>query len=362
MDPHHVFCPNLDCPARGQPQRGNLTVHSQAEQRFCCSLCGQTFSLRKGTCFYRRRVAPAGIPQGLTLIAHGCPIPAIVAAFGFQARTVRSGVAAAGFHCQRLHQQRVLPQELGQVQADELRVKLQGQIVWLAQAIAVPSRLWLGAVLGGHRDEALLKALVAQVCAWLAPGPLRVAIDGLAGYVRCFRRGLRSPQRNGRVGRPRLIPWAGIVIGQVIKRRQRRRVVAVIRRLALGTVGQLQSLVADTQGGGELNTAYIERLNATFRERLALLARRTRRLGRERPLLQAAVYLIGCVYNFCCEHQSLSCGSGGATPAMLAGLTDHCWTVDELLWDRVPPPPWRPPKRRGRPSKREQELVQCWAS
>jgi transposase-like protein len=362
MDPHHVFCPNPDCPARGQLQRGNITVHSPAEQRFCCSLCGQTFSLRKGTCFYRRRVAPAVITQVLTLIAHGCPIPAIVAAFGFQARTIRGWVATAGAHCQRLHQQRVLPQELGQVQADELRVKLQGRIVWLAHAIAVPSRLWLGAVLGGRRDEALLQALVARVHTWLTPGPLLVAVDGLAGYVRCFRRVLRSGQRTGRVGRPRLIPWAGIVIGQVVKRRQQRRVVAVSRRLAVGTVGQLESLLTDTQGGGLLNTAYIERLNATFRERLALLVRRTRRLGRQPLLLEVAVYLIGCVYNFCSTHTSLTTGSGGATPAMLAGLTDRCWSVGELLWHRVPLPAWRPPKRRGRPSQREQELIQRWAS
>jgi transposase-like protein len=362
MDPHHVFCPNPDCPARGQSQRGNITVHSPAEQRFHCSLCDQTFSLRKGTPFYRRRVAPEVLTQVLTLIAHGCPIPAIVAAFGFQARTVRGWVAAAGAHCHRLHAQRVLPQELGQVQADELRVKLQGQIVWLDHAIAVPSRLWLGAVLGGRRDEALLQSLAAQVRAWLTPGPLLVAVDGLAGYVRCFRRVLREPARTGRVGRPRLIPWAGVVIGQVIKHRQQHRVVAVSRRLVLGTVGHLQSLLADTQGGGGLNTAYIERLNATFRERVALLVRRTRRLGRQQPLLQAAVYLIGCVYNFCSTHRSLTCGSGGATPAMLAGLTDHCWSVGELLWHRVPLPPWRPPKRRGRPSQREQELVQRWAS
>lgn len=362
MDPHHVFCPNPDCPARGQRQRGNITVHSQAEQRFCCSLCGQTFSLTKGTCFYRRRVAPAAITQVLTLIAHGCPIPAVVAAFGFQARTIRGWVEAAGFHCQRLHPQQVLPQELGQVQADELRVKLQGQIVWLAHAIAVPSRLWLGAVLGRRRDEALLNALAARVRTWLTPGALLVAVDGLAGYVRAFCRVLREPARTGQVGRPRLIPWAGIVIGQVVKRRQQRRVIAVVRRLALGTAGQLEALLSDTQGGGMLNTAYVERLNATFRERLALLVRRTRRLGRQPALLEAAVYLMGCVYNFCSTHASLTSRSGGATPAMLAGLTDHCWSVAELLWHRVPLPPWRPPKRRGRPSQREQELVQRWAS
>jgi len=48
------------------------------------------------------------------------------------------------------------------VQADEIRVKQQGQIVWLAMAIQVRTRLWLGATLSTHRDEALLTALVQK--------------------------------------------------------------------------------------------------------------------------------------------------------------------------------------------------------
>ena len=46
----------------------------------------------------------------------------------------------------------------------------------------------------------------------------------------CFRRVLRSPQRTGRVGRPRLIPWAGIVIGQALSKALDDR--AGIRRFA----------------------------------------------------------------------------------------------------------------------------------
>jgi transposase-like protein len=362
MDPRSVFCPNCDCPARGQRDRGNIQVHSLKERRYWCSLCRKAFAERRGTPFYRCRTDPALITLVLTLIAYGCPPLAIVQAFGFQARTVRKWLAASGAHCRRVHEHRILPHELGQVQADELRVKLQGKIVWLAMAIAVPTRLWLGGVISEKRDQHLLSALAQRVRAWALPAPLLVAVDGLAGYVTAFRRALRSPQREGQIGRPPLVPWPGVVIGQVIKQYRRRRVVGVTRHLAQGSEAEVERLLAETQGGGVLNTAFIERLNATFRARLALLGRRTRRLGRCPLTLEAAVYLIGCVYNFCSEHTSIPIGGQPATPAMLTGLTDHVWTVGELLWSRVPLPPWRPAKRRGRRTRAELELLARWAT
>jgi hypothetical protein len=71
------------------------------------------------------------------------------------------------------------------------------------------------------------------------------------------------------------------------------------------------------------------------------------------------MYLVGCAYNFCWEHTSLrlaaAAGAGRKwakrTPAMAAGLTDHCWSLRELLSYQVPLPVWAPPKRRGRPPK-----------
>jgi transposase-like protein len=359
MDPQSVFCPNSACPARGQLGRGNVRIHSQRERRYQCGLCGKTFSERVGTPFYRRRTDPAFLAVVLTLVTHGCPLLAIAAAFGVQARTVREWVQAAGNHCQQVHQQRVLPQGEQQVQADELRVKLQGQVVWLAMALAVSSRLWLGAVVGASRDRPLLRGIADWVRAWSVPGPLLVVVDGLAGYVAAFRRAFRSPQP-GPKGRPKLVAWEGVVIGQVSKQYERRRVVGVTRHLVQGSEAEAERLRAETQGRGVLNTAFIERLNATFRTRLSVLGRRTRRLGRQAARLEAAVFLLGCVYNFCSVHTSLPVGGQPATPAMLAGLTDHCWSVAELLWCRVPPPPWQPAKRRGYRSRTELALLQRW--
>ncbi len=364
MDPHEVFCLNLACPARGQRGRGNVRVLSQQERRFECALCGSTFSVRKGTPFYRCHVAAERIVQVLILVAHGCPIPAIVAAFGFQARTVRRWVEAAGKHCETIHQREVVvPRDLGQVQADELRAKTQRGIFWLAMAIAVPTRLWLGGVVSDQRDRKLIDALARMVRGCALPARLLVAMDGLAAYVGAFRRALRDPLRTGKPWRPCLIPWEGIVLGQVIKKKAAGKLVEIERRLAEGKEQALPRLLAATQGGGVLNTAYIERLNGTFRHRLAVLARRTRGLARRSEWLQASLYLVGTVYNFCTEHASLRQGDGTRrTPAMAAGVTDHCWSLGELLWRRVPPPPWQPPKRRGKRSKAMQELVQRWAS
>ncbi|MCA1837588.1 MAG: hypothetical protein LC674_02065 [Actinobacteria bacterium] len=115
--------------------------------------------------------------------------------------------------------------------------------------------------------------------------------------------------------------------------------------------------------GGVLNTAYIERLNATFRARLAVLARRSRGAARCHTRLHAGMYLVGTVYNFCTYQASLSTvTSGPRTPAMAAGLARHLWSVTEMLQYRVPPPRWRPPKRRGRRSKALQQLIDRWAA
>jgi len=128
------------------------------------------------------------IVQVLTLLAYGCPIPAIEAAFGFQRRTVRSWLAAAGSHAERLHTELVEGERsLGQVQADEICVKLQRKRYWLAMAVAVEFRLWLGAIVGEQREKGLLRALATRVRACLKEGPLLVCVDGLRGYAQAFR-------------------------------------------------------------------------------------------------------------------------------------------------------------------------------
>jgi len=146
MNPQRVFCLNIECPARGQQGRGNIGVHCQDENRYICHECGQTFSATKGTIFYRLRTDAATVMLVLTLLAYGCPVQAIVQAYGFDERTVKNWWQRAGRHCQAVHEYLVegSQRDLQQVQADELKVKVQGGSVWVALALMVSTRLWLG--------------------------------------------------------------------------------------------------------------------------------------------------------------------------------------------------------------------------
>jgi hypothetical protein len=292
----------------------------------------------------------------VTLLAYGCPPQAIVAAFGLDERTVFAWQQKAGQHCEQLHQALVeQPRALIQVQADEIRVKLaKKQVVWMAMAMQVCTRLWLGGVLSLHRDQSLIDRLAQKVKACAAVGPLLLATDGLISYVKTWKRAFRTPVSTGKRGRPRLLAWP-VVIGQVIKRRRAKRLVKVEARLVQGDEVQRQALSLPEQ---KLHSSYIERLNATFRARLHGLVRRGRGLYRQSPTLQAGMYLVGTFYHFCCCHDSLRQPQPTGrrtwqerTPAMATGITDNCWSGQELLTYKIAPPPYVAPKRRGRKPK-----------
>jgi len=203
LAPEQAFCPNPDCPAKGQFGQGNIGAHSHQERRFICHVCHRTFSERKGTVFYRLQKETTLITQVLTLLAHGCPVQAIVAAFQLDERTVRTWLAKSGAHCQAVHEHLVeQPQDLGQVQCDEIRVKAQQGVLWLAMAICVQTRLWLGAELSPQRDGSLIERLIERVkrCASALGSPLLFCMDGLASYPTTIKRVFREKLPRSDVG------------------------------------------------------------------------------------------------------------------------------------------------------------------
>ena len=372
MDPHAAFCPNLACPARGQVGQGTITVHSWTERRYRCQVCGRTFAATSGTPFYRLQTEAALVLVVLSLLSWGCPIQAVVRTFAVDERTVAAWLQRAGQHCQQVHGHLVQQSQvdLQHVQADELWVKLVGQRAWLAVAVAVPSRLWLGGVLSRQRDHHLIPAVLQQVRACARSWAILSCVDGLAAYVTACLRLFRHPIFTGRRGRPRLVVEPGLLIGQVVKRYVQRHVISTNQRVVRGTVEAIGAVLEATATGTGIHTSYIERLNATFRSHLAPLVRRGRAIAHTLAALEAGMWLVGCCYNWCWPHDSLRLHAPSArgrqwlerTPAMTAGLTDHPWTLRDLLWYRVPPPAWVAPTRRGRPPKQHQPFPRTVAA
>ena len=103
MDPRAQFCHNEGCPARGKVGQGNIRVHSQKEQRYKCEACGKTFAATKGTGLYRLHKPSELFFLVQVLLSHGCPVRAIVAAFGLDERTVADWLLKAGKHCEAVH-------------------------------------------------------------------------------------------------------------------------------------------------------------------------------------------------------------------------------------------------------------------
>ena len=138
----------------------------------------------------------------------------------------------------------------------------------------------------------------------------------------------------------------------MVKRMRRRRIVEVRHRVVFGAKAAVDRVLAPC--GWQINTAFVERLNLSLRQRVAAMRRRSatsckRETGLTQPLVLFQVY-----HNFVLPHSSLRLplpvpettnGTGSArtwrprTPAMAAGLTDHVWPLKEVLLYRVPPWP-----------------------
>ena len=143
----------------------------------------------------------------------------------------------------------------------------------------------------------------------------------------------------------------------MVKSYRRRRIVGVTHRVVFGT--QLAIAQVVTACGWRINTAFVERLNLDLRQRVAAVGRRVNTLCQGEDGLLDQLALFQTYHNFVLPHASLrqpllisevTNGKGSAkvwrprTPAMAAGLTDHVWSLKEVLLFRVPP--W--PQHQGR--------------
>jgi hypothetical protein len=164
-----------------------------------------------------------------------------------------------------------------------------------------------------------------------------------------------QPERQGQRGRrpkPRWVPPPDLLYAQVVKHRRKGRVVKVTTEVVFGTPEALGAYRKRSPASRRVNTAFVERQNNTMRQHNRRFTRKTLGFSKKRYWMERQLHLCVGDYHFCLPHSGLreeidpplpTKGNGSpkkwreVTPMMAAGVTDHVWTLQELLMYRVPP-------------------------
>ena len=311
----------------------------------------------------------------IACLAEGLGIRGTARVFEIDANTVLQWLMEAAEQLQAFSAYFLHDLYLHQVQLDELYALLSavrdGELsetqaidhlstspLWVWTAVDPESKLLLSAQ-AGARSLVMAQAVLHQIARLRAPGcvPLFLS-DGdrhyLTAIVTHFGCWVHPPRQRatGPAPKPRWMPQPGLLYAQVIKTTRRRRLVRVSHRVVFGTIEAVPQVLSTC--GWQIQTAFVERLNLSLRQRVAAIRRRSATSCKGEAGLGHQLALCHVYYNFVLPHASLrqalaepipTNGRGSAkvwrpcTPAMAAGLTDRVWTLREVLLCRGPPWP-----------------------
>jgi IS1 family transposase len=379
VDTSTHFCPNPDCAYRGWVGWGNLRANGHPSggpwRQWLCVVCRGYFLETLGTLFHGKRASVELIVRVIACLAEGLGIRGTARVFEVDPNTVLQWLVEAADHLKAfsqyfLHDVRVTQVQLdelfallsavkdGEVSTAEALERLERSPRWVWVAMDPESKLLL-AIDVGARTLGLAQRVVHQVAQVLAPdcAPLFLT-DGFREYMTAllthYGQWVQPPrcQATGPTPKPRWMPLPALLYAQVIKTVRRRRLVSVKHRVVFGTLEAVEQVLATC--GWQINTAFIERLNLDLRQHVAAIGRRVATLCKGEDGLRQQLALFQTYHNFCLPHASLrqplsqplpTNGTGSAkhwrpcTAAMAAGLTNHVWTLREVLLYRVPPWP-----------------------
>jgi IS1 family transposase len=373
------FCPHTGCRYRGWLGLGNLRANGHPNggpwRQFHCTACRGYFPEHHGTLFHGKQVAVELIVHVLACLAEGLGIRATARVFEVDPNTVLAWLVEAAeqlraFSCYflcDLHVRQIQLDELyavlravkgGELSEDEAIRRLSRSPQWVWTAMDPETKLLL-VIDVGTRTLAMAQRVLHQVVQCIAPHcvPLFLS-DGFKDYLPAILAHFGvwdHPERRrdkGPTPKPRWMPLPGLLYAQVIKTTRRRRLVRVTHRVVFGTLEAVEHVLAAC--GWQINTAFVERLNLDIRQRVAAVGRRVNTLCQGEDGVRQQLVLFQAYHNFCLPHTSIRLplaepeatnGTGSVkqwrprTPAMAAGLTDHVWTLREVLLFRVPPWP-----------------------
>ena len=379
VDTSMHFCPHLGCDYCGWPGLNNLRANGHPSggpwRQLHCTACDGYFPEHHGTIFHGKQATVELIVRVLACLAEGLGIRATARVFEVAPNTVLQWLVEAAeqlrafsayFLCE-VHVNQLQLDELyavlrevkaGELSEDEAIIRLERSPYWVWTAMDPESKLLL-VIDVGTRTLAMAQRVVHQVAQVLAPGCVPLFLtDGFKEYGTAILAHFGhwvQPQRRqdkGPLPKPRWMPLPALLYAQVVKSYRRRRLVGVKHRVVFGTQLAIEQVL--TACGWRINTAFVERLNLDIRQRVAAVGRRVTTLCQGADSLLGQLVVFQTYHNFVVPHASLrqplqvpepTNGSGSAkvwrpcTPAMAAGLTDHVWSLREVLMFRVPPWP-----------------------
>jgi IS1 family transposase/transposase-like protein len=379
VDTSRHFCPHPACDSRGWRGLHNLraTGHPSGGpwRQFQCLGCHGYFLETHGTIFYGKQAVVELIVRVLACVAEGLGIRATARVFEVDPNTVLHWLVEAAEQLQAFSASFLCDVHVRQLQLDELSAvvrevktgalsedeaikRLERSPSWVWTAMDPESKLLL-VIEVGPRTLEMAQRMVHRVVQMLAPHCIPLCLtDGLKEYGTAFLTHFGSwaqPERRqdkGPLPKPRWMPLSALLYAQVVKSYRRRRIVGVTYRVVFGAIEQVQQVLAVC--GRKINTAFVERLNLDIRQRVAAVGRRVNTLCQGEDGVRQQLVIYHTYDNFCLPHASLrqplwvpepTNGSGSVkvwrpyTPAMAAGLTDHVWSLKEVLLYRVPPWP-----------------------
>ncbi len=286
-------------------------------------------------------------------LCEGCSIRATERMTDTHRDTVMNLSVRVGQGCERLHDRMMRDLQVATIELDEqwdFIAKKAKRVqtgdpdeygdVWLFIALAANQKAILSYVVG-KRSVENTEALAFDLRARVVNRP-QITSDGYAPYINAVQDAFRS----------------GVDFAVLTKKYVGdSNLPDAAHRYSPGHVSEVERVVIKGDPNPDhISTSYVERFNLSSRMQMRRFTRLTNGFSKKLANHRAAVALWICFYNFCRVHETLHC-----TPAMALGVTDHIWSIAELIATAlepsdVPPLP-QEPRTTLRPGTRRFKLI-----
>jgi transposase-like protein/IS1 family transposase len=309
----------LKCQHGTAVKAGTTNAHTP---RFRCNDCGARFTAPQQNPLGGHTTSVDDAVKVFTLLSEGMSARAISRVTGIHKGTILSLLLTVGTHCARLFDAKVQNMHPRFVQADEAWTFVQKKQKRLKGDDPIEfgdQYVWIGidsetkAVLSyrvGKRDAVNAYEFIGDLGRRIV-GRCQLTTDGLDGYIDAVEEHF----------------GADVDFAQLVKNYAPARTDGPDWfRPSHRVVSALPTPISGDPDFARISTSHIERANLTVRMQMRRFTRLTNGFSKKLDNLKAAVAVFMAWYNFCRVHQTLR-----VTPAMEAGLTDHVWSIRELL-------------------------------